>query len=45
MHGAVIGENAVINNAIIDKNCVIKDGRVLSGHETYPFVLAKESIV
>lgn len=45
MQGAVIGDNANISYAIIDKHCVIKDGRVLSGHETYPFVLAKDTIV
>ena len=45
MQGAVISENADISYAIIDKQCVIKNGRVLAGHSTYPFVLAKNSIV
>lgn len=45
MQGAVIGDNANINYAIIDKKCVIKNGRVLAGHSSYPFVLEKNSIV
>jgi glucose-1-phosphate adenylyltransferase len=45
MQGAVIGDNADISYAIIDKKCVIKNGRVLAGHSSYPFVLEKNSIV
>ena len=45
MQGAVIGENADISYAIIDKQCVIKNGRVLAGYSSYPLVLEKNSIV
>ena len=41
----VTGENVFLNCVIADKNVVIRDGRVLSGHETRPFFIDKGSNV
>ena len=38
-------EGAQLNCVITDKNVVIKDGRVLSGHETMPFYIGKKMSV
>jgi len=35
------GDNVTLNCVITDKNAVIKDGRLLSGHETMPFFIGK----
>ena len=35
------GNNVTLNCVITDKNAVIKDGRLLSGHETMPFFIGK----
>lgn len=36
-----IGNDVSLNCVITDKNVIINDGRVLSGHETMPFLIAK----
>ena len=41
----VTGENVYLNCVITDKDVVIRDGRVLSGHETKPFFIEKGSCV
>lgn len=41
MQDTLTGEDVYLNAVITDKNVVIRDGRVLSGHETVPFYLAK----
>ena len=41
----VIGENVFLNCVITDKNVVIRDGRILSGHETLPFFVEKKRLV
>lgn len=41
----VIGENVFMNCVITDKNVVIRDGRILSGHETLPFFIEKGKLV
>jgi glucose-1-phosphate adenylyltransferase len=45
MQDTITGENVYLNCVITDKNVVIRDGRVLSGHETRPFFLDKGSNV
>ena len=45
MQGASIGQNAVLRNLIIDKNVVIKPNRELSGAETYPLYIGKDTTV
>lgn len=35
------GENVFLNCVITDKNVLIQDGRILSGHETLPFYIEK----
>lgn len=39
------GDDVMLNCVISDKNVVIKNGRMLSGHETMPFFLSKGTIV
>ncbi len=41
MQDTITGENVYLNCVITDKNVVIRDGRVLSGHETRPFFIDK----
>ena len=36
-----IGDNVQLNCVITDKDVRIKDGRMLSGHETMPFFIGK----
>ncbi len=45
MQDTITGENVYLNCVITDKNVVIRDGRVLSGHETKPFFIDKGSCV
>lgn len=45
MQDTITGENVYLNCVITDKNVVIRDGRVLSGHETKPFFIDKGSHV
>ena len=40
-----IGNNVSLNCVITDKNAVICDGRVLSGHSTMPFFIPKGTMV
>ncbi len=41
MQDTITGENVYLNCVITDKNVVIRDGRVLSGHENRPFFIDK----
>lgn len=45
MQDTLIGENVSLNCVITDKDVVIRDGRVLSGHETKPFYIDKLTVV
>lgn len=45
MQDTLCGDRVELNCVITDKNVVIRDGRVLSGHESLPFVIGKNSIV
>ncbi len=36
-----VGNNVTLNCVISDKNTVVNEGRVLSGHQTLPFFIAK----
>jgi len=40
-----VGNNVSLNCVITDKNAVICDGRVLSGHSTMPFFIPKGTVV
>ncbi len=40
-----VGSDVLLNCVLADKNVVIKDGRMLSGHETMPFFVKKNSNV
>ncbi len=41
----VISDNAFLNCIVTDKNVVIRDGRVLSGHETMPVYIEKGRMI
>ena len=40
-----VGDDVQLNCVISDKNVIIKDGRMLSGHETMPFFIGKGMMV
>lgn len=40
-----IGDNAYLNCVVSDKNVSIRDGRVLSGHESMPFYIDKGRMI
>lgn len=41
----IIGDNAYLNCIVTDKNAVIRDGRILSGHQTMPIYIEKGRMV
>lgn len=41
LQDTVVGDHVQLNCVIADKNAVIRDGRLLSGHETMPFFIGK----
>lgn len=45
MQDTLVGENVDLNCVITDKDVVIRDGRTLSGHETRPFFIDKQTVV
>ena len=45
MQDTLTGENVYLNCVITDKDVVLRDGRVLSGHETMPFYIRKGATV
>jgi glucose-1-phosphate adenylyltransferase len=40
-----VGQNVSLNCVITDKNAIIRDSRVLSGHESMPFFIGKDIMV
>ncbi len=45
MQGTIVGENALVNCIITDKNVIIRDRRQLSGCENHPFFIGKGSVL
>lgn len=45
MQDTYTGNNVYLNCVVTDKNVVVRDGRVLSGHETLPFFIGKNESV
>ncbi|MDL2258085.1 glucose-1-phosphate adenylyltransferase subunit GlgD [Eubacteriales bacterium OttesenSCG-928-K08] len=45
MQGTQIQENAELNYAVLDKSVIVQQGRQLSGHETFPLLIRKASMV
>ena len=45
MQDTTIGEGAKVNYAILDKNVIIQDSRVLSGYITHPFYAGKGTVI
>lgn len=45
MQNTVISKDSQLGYVIVDKASVVKSGRTLSGHDTYPIYIAKNAIV
>lgn len=45
MQDTVVGNNVYLNCVITDKSAVVRDGRVLSGHESKPYFIEKNQTV
>ena len=45
MQDTYVGSDVTLNCVITDKNVIVRDGRVLSGHETMPFFIGKNGNV
>ena len=45
MQDTFTGNNVMLNCVISDKNTAIRDGRMLSGHETMPFFIPKGTMI
>jgi len=45
MQDTYVGAGAQLNCVVTDKNVVIRDNRLLSGHESMPFFICKNQIV
>ncbi|MDD4715180.1 MAG: glucose-1-phosphate adenylyltransferase subunit GlgD [Oscillospiraceae bacterium] len=45
LQDTVIRSGAILNCVIADKDVVINQGRMLMGHDSYPLVLAKDSVI
>ena len=40
-----VGDNVLLNCVLADKNTVVRNDRMLSGHETMPFFVKKNSTI
>lgn len=45
MQATYVGENSELNYMVLDKGSAVLNGRLLSGHESYPMILRKSVIV
>ena len=45
MQGTFTGNHVMLNCVITDKNVTIRDGRMLSGHESMPFFIPKGTML
>ncbi len=45
MKNTFTGENVTLNCVVTDKNVVVRDKRVLSGADTHPFYISKDTII
>jgi len=45
MEGSYIGNNCVIENAILDKEVIVSDGKVLRGEPGEPLIIGKSAVV
>ena len=45
MQDTYTGSDVTLNCVVTDKNVMIRDGRILSGHETMPFFIGKNGMV
>lgn len=45
MKNTITGENVTLNCVVTDKNVVVRDRRVLSGSDSFPFYIPKDGIV
>jgi len=45
MQGSAVSAGAALKSVIADKNVLVHPGRMLMGHETYPLVIAKNTVI
>ena len=45
LQDTVVGSGVSLNCVVTDKNTMVRDGRMLSGHETMPFFIGKGIMV
>lgn len=45
MQNTEVMRNVTLNNVILDKDVIVRENRQLVGHETYPVVIEKKSII
>jgi len=45
MQNTEIMKNVSLDYVILDKDVIVRDNRQLVGHETYPVVIEKKSII
>lgn len=45
MQNTEIMQNVTLEHVILDKDVIVRDGRRIAGHETYPVVVEKKTIV
>lgn len=45
MQNTEVMRNVTLNNVILDKDVIVRENRQLIGHETYPVVIEKKSII
>lgn len=45
MQNSVIQSDCYIENAVLDKEVIVKDGKTLSGQPEYPFVISKGQVI
>jgi len=45
MQNSQIMENCLVENAIFDKEVILREGKKLVGQETYPVIIGKRVVV
>ncbi len=45
LQGVKIGENCTLDHVILDKGCIIQDGRSLTGYDGYPVLVRKNTVI
>lgn len=45
MQGVKIGDNCTLDHVIMDKGCIVQNGRSLTGYDSYPILIRKSTVV